>query len=210
MQQIALFGTSADPPTIGHQAIMEWLADLYDQVAVWAADNPFKTHRSELIDRQQMLALLVQDIQPRYPQVKVQGELSHTKTLMTIQQAQKLWPQAELTLVVGSDVVPTLSHWYGVETLFQQVQFLILPRPDVLLNPSVVDDLQALGARFAIANFQGPPVSSSHYRHTGDIEDVPACIAAYIQRHRLYSWNPPTCKTDIPPQPLLLTTPPSL
>lgn len=42
MTRVALFGTSADPPTVGHQAILRWLSEHYDQVAVWAADNPFK------------------------------------------------------------------------------------------------------------------------------------------------------------------------
>ena len=43
--RIALFGTSADPPTAGHQKILRWLSEGYDRVAVWAADNPFKCHQ---------------------------------------------------------------------------------------------------------------------------------------------------------------------
>lgn len=208
MKQIALFGTSADPPTVGHQAIIEWLAERYDAVAVWASDNPFKRHQSLLSARQRMLALLVQDSQQRYPQVQLQARLSHSKTLLTVQQAQQLWPQARLTLVVGADVVPTLPDWYGVATLFQQVQLLILRRPNAQLQPKVLAVLQGLGAQFAIANFQGPPVSSSHYRHTGDIQTIPTVIAAYIQHHHLYSWNESNPPLD-PTAPLLLTTSPS-
>lgn len=208
MKQIALFGTSADPPTVGHQSIIEWLAGSYDYVAVWASDNPFKHHQSALFERQQMLAILVQDSQQRFEQVGVHPELSYAKTLMTVQQAQQIWPQAELTLVVGSDVVPTLAHWYSVETLFQQVKLLLLGRPDIQIQPSDLAEIERLGARFSIANFQGPPVSSSHYRHTGDINDVPSPIAAYIQQHHLYSWNEPHPHPDEQPQPLLLTNPP--
>lgn len=208
MKQIALFGTSADPPTVGHQSIIEWLAGLYDYVAVWASNNPFKHHQSALSERQRMLALLVQDSQQRYNQVGLHAELSHSKTLMTVQQAQQLWPQTELTLVVGADVVSTLPHWYRVETLFQQVQLLILRRPDAQLHSQALTALQVLGARFAIANFQGPPVSSSHYRHTGDINDVPPPIAAYIQQHHLYSWNEPHPHPDEQPQPLPLANQP--
>lgn len=207
MNQIALFGTSADPPTVGHQSIIEWLAGLYDYVAVWASDNPFKRHQSELAKRHQMLELLTRDLQQQYGHVGLHTELSDTKTLFTVQRAQHLWPQAELTLVIGSDVVPTLSHWYCVDTLFQAVQLLILRRPDAPLNPVDLHELKALGAKFAIADFQGPPVSSSHYRHTGDSQDVPAAIAAYIQHHHLYSWNAPTLHPDEKPQPLRLTTP---
>lgn len=37
---IALFGTSADPPTIGHQGILQWLSGRYDVVVVWCRIIP--------------------------------------------------------------------------------------------------------------------------------------------------------------------------
>ncbi|MCS6815631.1 MAG: adenylyltransferase/cytidyltransferase family protein, partial [Cyanobacteria bacterium] len=55
MMDIALFGTSADPPTVGHQAILLWLLEHFDYVAVWAADNPFKSHQASLHHRLAML-----------------------------------------------------------------------------------------------------------------------------------------------------------
>jgi nicotinate-nucleotide adenylyltransferase len=36
--KVALFGTSADPPTAGHQAIIRWLSEHFDHVAVWAGE----------------------------------------------------------------------------------------------------------------------------------------------------------------------------
>ena len=44
MSQLALFGTSADPPTCGHQALLEGLLGLYPAVATWASTNPLKRH----------------------------------------------------------------------------------------------------------------------------------------------------------------------
>ncbi|WP_421657438.1 adenylyltransferase/cytidyltransferase family protein [Leptothermofonsia sp. ETS-13] len=64
MLNIALFGTSADPPTAGHRAILVWLSQRYDCVAVWASDNPFKTHQTPLEHRMAMLQLLINDINP--------------------------------------------------------------------------------------------------------------------------------------------------
>jgi nicotinate-nucleotide adenylyltransferase len=57
--RVALFGTSADPPHVGHQSILNWLAQAFDQVAVWAAENPYKAHQSPLGDRAEMLRLLI-------------------------------------------------------------------------------------------------------------------------------------------------------
>ena len=39
---VALFGTSADPPTMGHRALLLGLRRLYPLVATWASDNPLK------------------------------------------------------------------------------------------------------------------------------------------------------------------------
>ncbi|MEY2856531.1 MAG: nicotinic acid mononucleotide adenyltransferase, partial [Cyanobacteriota bacterium] len=55
MKTIALFGTSADPPTIGHQTILQWLSQHYDRIVVWASDNPFKQHQTPLKFRSEML-----------------------------------------------------------------------------------------------------------------------------------------------------------
>ncbi|MGL4880174.1 MAG: adenylyltransferase/cytidyltransferase family protein, partial [Waterburya sp.] len=62
MDKIALFGTSADPPTIGHQTILQWLSKHYDRVVVWASDNPFKEHKTPLVDRTEMLKLTIADL----------------------------------------------------------------------------------------------------------------------------------------------------
>ena len=39
---LALLGTSSDPPTKGHQCLLEGLLARFDKVATWASDNPMK------------------------------------------------------------------------------------------------------------------------------------------------------------------------
>ncbi|NJK42142.1 MAG: nicotinate-nucleotide adenylyltransferase [Acaryochloridaceae cyanobacterium SU_2_1] len=191
MTKIALFGTSADPPTIGHQAIIDWLADAFTKVVVWAANNPFKTHAAALEDRQQMLALLIDDLRYSDRQVGLYPELSDSKTLISVRRAKQLWPQASLTLVLGADVISTLPHWYCAEALFEQVELLVLKRPEVSLSASAVAILQEQ-TQFEIADFEGPPVSSSHYRQTGDGGELTPAIATYIRQHHLYVWKQAT------------------
>ncbi len=57
---IALFGTSADPPTRGHQALLEGLLQHFPRVATWASDNPMKQHGAPLAQRAALLGALVQ------------------------------------------------------------------------------------------------------------------------------------------------------
>lgn len=187
MKRIALFGTSADPPTAGHQAIISWLSERYDRVAVWAADNPFKSHRTSLEQREEMLRLLIEDVDPAGQNVGFHPELSSRRTLETLEKARERWgANAEFTLVIGSDLVSQLPRWYKAEELFRQVQLLVVPRPGYLVNDADLHRLRQLGAKVAIADLTGPDVSSTAYRENGDTQALTPPIQAYIHREHLY------------------------
>ena len=62
MADIALLGTSADPPTRGHQALLTGLLEHYPRVATWASDNPMKQHAADLNMRRDLLQALVQHL----------------------------------------------------------------------------------------------------------------------------------------------------
>ena len=59
INSIALFGTSADPPTLGHQGLLKELIKIFPKVITWASDNPEKKHEIPLIKRTQLLKILV-------------------------------------------------------------------------------------------------------------------------------------------------------
>lgn len=185
--RIALFGTSADPPTAGHQAIISWLSESYDRVAVWAADNPFKSHQTVLIHRAAMLQLLIDDIQPPRPSVHLHQELSSFRSIETVEKAKQAWGEDnEFILVVGSDLLKQLPKWYRIEDLLQQVELLVVPRPGYAIDEANLERLRQMGGRVAIANLTGPDISSTAYREHGDSHALTPHVEAYIQREHLY------------------------
>lgn len=186
MIRVALFGTSADPPTRGHQIILEWLARTFDEVAVWAADNPFKRHQAPLDHRETMLRLLIDAITPRPSHLHLYPELSNPRTIYTVERARTLWPMAEFTLVIGSDLLPQFPKWYAVDQLLAQVQVLVVPRAGYPLHDTDVQTLRLRGAQVAIASLNGPAVSSSAYREQRDLDAIPPSIQDYIHREQLY------------------------
>ncbi|MGF1496794.1 MAG: nicotinate-nucleotide adenylyltransferase [Elainellaceae cyanobacterium] len=187
MTQIALFGTSADPPTAAHQQILKWLSYRYDRVLVWASDNPFKIHQTPLEHRATMLRLLISDLNPPRPDVMLDQELSSPRALVTVQMARQQFPQADFTLVVGSDLIAQLPNWYRVDTLLQQVRLLVVPRPGHPLGADNLGTLRQMGADVAIAEITGLPVSSTAYREAGDITGITPPVEAYIHREQLYA-----------------------
>ena len=95
---IALLGTSADPPTRGHQVLLEGLLNRYGQVATWASDNPLKQHDAPLELRAMLLGQLVEQLQDE--RLELAQHLSSPYTLITLQRAAKNWPNRELVFVV--------------------------------------------------------------------------------------------------------------
>ena len=59
INSIALFGTSADPPTLGHQILLKELIKIFPKVITWASDNPEKKHQIPLLKRTELLKILV-------------------------------------------------------------------------------------------------------------------------------------------------------
>lgn len=199
--KIALFGTSADPPTAAHQEILSWLSRQYDHVAVWASDNPFKRHQTPLPHRAAMLQLLIEDIRPPRNNLQIQQDLSHPRALMTVELARQRWPDAELTLVIGSDLVAQLPRWYHIEALLKQVKLLVVPRPGYPLKRSELERLRQIGATVAIAHHQGLQMSSTTYREKKDADLLTPPIQAYIHREQLYECQDEPQKSLVMPSP---------
>jgi nicotinate-nucleotide adenylyltransferase len=198
--RIALFGTSADPPTAGHQEICRWLSQHYDWVAVWASDNPFKSHQTPLTHRSMMLNLMLEEMRSpsdhpneyhsQYPPVTnidLHQNLSSPRTLETVAKAHQLWgSEADLTVVIGADLIPQLASWYRITDLLQQVQLLVVPRSGYPLEDHDLQELKLMGGKIAIAHVHPPGVSSTDYRKHGDRTTITPPIAAYINRENLY------------------------
>lgn len=184
--KIALFGTSADPPTVGHQTILNWLAQHYDRVVVWASNNPFKQHQTPLQYRSEMLQLAIDDLDCH--NISLHQELSDRRTLITVNRVKEKWGQdLELSLVVGSDILPQITSWYRIEELLTQVKLLIVPRSGYGINKADLASLSEIGGEFAIATLDAPRVSSSTYRSEKDRSLVIPAVRNYIYRQKLYN-----------------------
>ncbi|MEB3291231.1 MAG: nicotinate-nucleotide adenylyltransferase [Leptolyngbya sp.] len=204
MTRIALFGTSADPPHRGHAAVITWLMDRFDHVAVWTADNPFKPEQTALKHRFRMLDLLVQDLADPPGRVQVHSELSHPRSIVSIERAQQQWPEAQFSLVIGSDLVTQLPTWYRAKEILAAVDLLVVPRPGYPLESAGLDALRQ-HTRVSVAHLPHPiDTASSAYRQTCDDLALPPAVQAYVDQHHLYPCpenSPQTLITSSPNQP---------
>ena len=186
MTKIALSGTSADPPTLGHQMIIEWLSQNFDKAVVWVSDYSFKYHQTSLEQRSIMLSILIENIESNQNNIYLHQELSSRRTLETVELAIKKWDDAEFTLVIGSDLVKQLLSWYQIEKLLQKVELLIIPRKGMTTKEVDLQNLRELSREIKIAFLEVPNVSSSTYREQGDEMTITPAIKDYIYRRKLY------------------------
>ena len=61
-KNIALFGTSADPPTIGHEKILEELSKIYASTICYVSNNPNKKHKEDISIRSKLLKILIKNL----------------------------------------------------------------------------------------------------------------------------------------------------
>jgi nicotinate-nucleotide adenylyltransferase len=187
--KIALFGTSADPPTYGHLSILQWLAHRYDRVGVWASDNPFKKDQTALSHRNEMLRLLTTTLFTKPFEsltLKVYPELSYPRTITTVHRAREIWPQAEFTFVLGADLLTQLTTWYQAKELLAEVKLLVVPRPGYIIQPEAINKINHMGGKMTIADLTTPDISSSAYRNYANPNAVPPLVQQYIQQENLY------------------------
>lgn len=186
--RVALFGTSADPPHNGHRSIVATLGHQFDHVAVWASDNPWKTNQSPIAMRMDMLRLTIKDLETPGT-IQLHPELSHPYTAVTLERAQRIWPQAEFTFVIGADLVKQLPSWHRSEDVIRWAKILVFPRPGYPLQDSALDELKAHGAQVAIATpLSEHHISSSRLRQSclTQPDEIPPIVQTYIHTHNLY------------------------
>ena len=145
---MALFGTSADPPTIGHQAILAGLGQRYPMVATWASDNPLKHHGAPLAVRCQLLQAVVDGLKTRIPQgrrLELRQDFSSSRALESVQAARACFPSARLLFVVGVDLLPQILNWYQAAELLRCCCLAVVPRNNWPGQEQAMAQLRAAG-----------------------------------------------------------------
>jgi nicotinate-nucleotide adenylyltransferase len=190
---LALLGTSADPPTEGHRALLEGLAQHYGQVATWASDNPFKQHGAPLELRARLLGALVTAIGD--PRIQLEQGLSSPRALETLDRAAQRWPGLELVFVVGGDLAGQVPRWWRAQDLLQRCRLAVVPRQGFALDPGALDAIRALGGKPELVPLPVPATASSAIRQHPSPEQVPPALWAELVRHNLYGLGPQPSRT---------------
>ena len=181
---IALLGTSADPPTNGHKALLIGLSELFPKVITWASNNPAKEHKTSLNQRYELLNILVNAIQK--PNVELKQELSSKWAIKTLDIAKTFWPHSHLVLVIGSDLVKDIPKWFKAKSVLRTAQLGIVPRQGWPLEATELQHLEDMGGRFNIIPLKIPNTASSNIYSQPVLSQVPSSIVPILRQKNLY------------------------
>jgi len=181
---IALFGTSADPPTLGHESLLGELIKIFPKVITWASDNPDKKHQIPLLKRSELLRILVKKISN--PKLELVQELSSPRTIHTLKKAFQLWPEASFSFVIGSDLAVQVPKWLNAKSILNKATIAIAMRDGWPISDNQLEDITNLGGEIDLLPFSIPESSSSKFRERPQEVLVPKELVPLLLEENLY------------------------
>lgn len=191
MSLVALFGTSANPPTGegGHRSILEWLARArlpevgnrtVDEIWVLPVQRHVFAEKAEMPafhHRVAMARLAFGDLL-KVRVLPLEAELARRvdrpATVDLVEALQQHHPEFELVLVLGGDTWADLEagRWRRGQELRELLPIVVVQRPG-----------ESDGSGLDVEELE--EVSSTQAR-THDLAGVPGPVAAYAETHGLY------------------------
>ncbi len=184
---IALFGTSADPPTLGHEIIIKALAGRYSLVITYASNNPSKQHQENLFNRSLLLKTLINDVNDS--RVIYDEEISSQWAIKTIKICKEKYQIKKLDFVIGSDLLEEMFMWKNINEILNQAKLFIIPREDFPIEMKHLESINKLKGIFEIASFKIPKISSSMIRTNLNYSYLPKSLISIVKTKNLYSGN---------------------
>jgi len=114
-KSVALFGTSADPPTIGHEKILEELSKIYAHTICYVSNNPKKKHKEDIAIRSQLLKTLIEDLDDY--KILFNQSITSKWAVESIKKCKKIYEIDNLDFVIGSDLIQDIFCWKNFEKI---------------------------------------------------------------------------------------------
>ena len=141
-KSIALFGTSADPPTIGHKKILEELSKMYTFTISYVSDNPNKNHKEDISIRSHLLKTLIEDL--NNPKILFNQCVSSQWAVESIKKSKEIYEFNSLDFVIGSDLITDIFYWKNFDKIISEVSFLIILREGYPVESSTLKMLSLI------------------------------------------------------------------
>jgi len=183
-KSIALFGTSADPPTIGHKKILEELSRIYDLTISYVSNNPIKKHIENISIRSHLLKTLIEDLDN--PKILFNQSVSSQWAVESIKKCKEIYEFNNLDFVIGSDLIKDIFYWKNFDKIILEVSFFIILREGYPVESNTLKMLETYRVKFKISTIETPNISSSKFRLNFNCSNLPSSLIDIVKKNNLY------------------------
>ena len=183
-KSIALFGTSADPPTIGHKKILEELSKIYAFTVSYVSNNPNKNHKEDISIRSYLLKTLIEDL--NNPKILFNQNVSSQWAVESIKKCKRIYEFNNIDFVIGSDLIKDILHWKNFDKINKEVSFLIILRDGYPVESNTLEVLESCKVKFKISTIKIPKISSSKFRSNFNYSNLPTSLIDIVKKNNLY------------------------
>ena len=183
-KSIALFGTSADPPTIGHKKILEELSKTYAFTISYVSNNPKKKHIEDISIRSHLLKTLIDDLDN--PKILFNQKISSQWAIESIKKCKEIYNFNNLDFVIGSDLIKDIFYWKNFDEIILEVSFFIILREGYPVESNTLKMLATYKVKFKISTIKIPNISSSKFRLNFNCSNLPSSLIDIVKRNNLY------------------------
>ena len=183
-KNIAIFGTSADPPTIGHAEILEELSKIYPFTICYVSENPSKKHKEDILIRSKLLKILIEDLDN--PKIIFNQSITSQWAVESIKKCKKIYKFNNLDFVIGSDLIEDIFHWKNFDEINEEVSFFIISREGYPIESKTLKMLETYNVKFKISSIKILNISSSKFRLNYNYSNLPTSLIDFVKRNNLY------------------------
>ena len=183
-KSIALFGTSADPPTIGHKKILEELSKIFALTISYVSNNPNKRHKEDISIRSYLLKTLVENLDD--PKILFNQRVSSQWAVESIKKCKKIYESNNLDFVIGSDLIKDIFYWKNFDKIIKEVSFFIISREGYPVELNTLKMLEMHKVKFKISKIKIPNISSSKFRLNSNYSNLPTSLVDIVKKNNLY------------------------
>lgn len=192
--RIGIYAGTFDPIHNGHLAFAnEALKTGLDKVLFLVEPRPRRKQGVRALEhRHNMVELAIKD-EPKFGAIALgQARFNVQETLPVL---QALFPDYTLVFLFGDDVISHIAHWPHRLELLEQTELLVAvrhhKRAELKQTFKTLQQTTGVAFTYFMVEPNAPDIASSkirlQIRRKHDTPDIPASVAGYIKKKRLYA-----------------------
>ena len=202
MERIGIYGGTFNPPHIGHMHSAQQVLSLLkldklllipDRIAPHKALPEGSASAQQRLEMLKIAAAQIPFAQICDIELRREGK---SYTYLTVGELKKQYPDAELVLIMGSDMFLTFQSWKNPEMIWGNATLAVLCRGDKDEKSQITEQkaaLEALGAKVEVVPNEITAISSTDLRRMLVFKCaapyLPAGVGQYICENGLYGTN---------------------